>query len=176
MSPKELKQKKLEDTHKALMTLMANEKIEDISITELCDLAGVSRTYFYHHFTSMDDVISEFQVSSIVAYMRALPSKQILDLSTMMQHYFRLNQESYEDTLILIRAGKESVLIKAFKSVYLYLFDKNRISKSQLTNNKYWADFIAGAVVNMMVAWLQDGMTESATAMGENVAKFLSRN
>lgn len=90
MSPQELKNKKLVDTFQALINLLKVKNIAAITVTELCTVAQVSRTYYYRHFTSLEDVISQFEILSIIQYMRGLPRQTRLPVATMIGHYFQL--------------------------------------------------------------------------------------
>ncbi|MDC4186849.1 TetR family transcriptional regulator C-terminal domain-containing protein [Loigolactobacillus coryniformis] len=73
----------------------------------------------------------------------------------------------------MITAGKENALIKAFTTAYLYLLKNKIVAPNKRVSQKYWAEFIADAVINMSVRWLQEGQPESPTYMGKLVAKFL---
>ena len=41
----------------ALLTLLKDKPIGDISISELCDLAGIGRASFYRNFESKEDIL-----------------------------------------------------------------------------------------------------------------------
>ena len=47
----------IESMTEALMQLMRIKPLSEISISELCEKAGVSRLSFYRNFTSMDDIL-----------------------------------------------------------------------------------------------------------------------
>lgn len=174
MSPQELKNKKLVDTFQALIKLLQTKDLAAITVTELCAQAQVSRTYYYRRFTSPEDVISQFEILSIVQYMRGLPRRTKLSVATMIGHYFQLAADMAEAQLVLITAGKEAAVIKAFKTAFLYLLQQDLIAgKTKRITQKYWAEFIAGAVINMSVRWLQEGQQESPAYMGKLVAGFL---
>ena len=41
----------------ALLKLMKDKPIEDISIRELCEVAGIGRASFYRNFNSKEDIL-----------------------------------------------------------------------------------------------------------------------
>lgn len=45
--------------HMAFLQLVQSKGIRDISIRELCSIAGINRTTFYHHYGSQYDVYQE---------------------------------------------------------------------------------------------------------------------
>ncbi|GAJ26206.1 transcriptional regulator [Liquorilactobacillus sucicola DSM 21376 = JCM 15457] len=179
MSPQEMKNKKLIDIFQAFINLLQVKNSETITITELTQKAGVSRTYYYKHFTTFDDIISEFEMLSIIKYIRQLPNQAKLNFSTLMEHYFQLALSNIDSQLTLLRSGKEQVMIKSFVTTYQYLLQNDmliKFSKNGRSEDKYWADFIAGAVVNTSLGWLKRGATETPRYMGEKMASFLELN
>ncbi|KRL01506.1 TetR/AcrR family transcriptional regulator C-terminal domain-containing protein [Liquorilactobacillus capillatus] len=176
MSPQERKSEKLIAIFQALIDLMRIKEVNSISITELTRKAGVSRTYYYKNFTTFDDIISEFEMLSIIRYLRCLPSHGQLKFSTLMEHYFQLSLNNIVSQVTLLRAGKEQVLIRSFVTTYQYLLQNNLLiasSKNSRIDDKYWADFIAGAVINTSLSWLQAGTRETPKYMGQKLATFL---
>lgn len=169
MSPHEVKEQKLTATFKALIKLLKSKRFEDISITELTRTAGVSRTYYYRNFKTLDDVISAYEMLRIIQYLRQLPNNPAkLTFETMMTHYFQLVADDADDQLTLISAGKEQVIIKAFNTSYHYL-QKDNVEQI----DEYDYDFLSGAVVNVSIHWLKNGMVESAELMGKKIRQFL---
>ncbi|KRM97443.1 transcription regulator [Liquorilactobacillus aquaticus DSM 21051] len=176
MSPQEIKNKKLVDIFQALIALLQMKNSEDISITELTKQAGVSRTYYYKNFTTLDDIISEFEMLSIIKYIRKLPNQSKLQFTTLMEHYFQLVLNHSDSQLTLLRSGKEQILIKSFVTTYQYLLQNKmiiKVSNSKRADDEYWADFIAGAVVNTSLSWLRRGAIETPQYMGKKLAAFL---
>lgn len=45
----------------ALLTLMAEKNIQQISVSELCQTAGINRSTFYNHYGSQFDVLKELE-------------------------------------------------------------------------------------------------------------------
>ena len=44
----------------SLLTLLEHKAIEDISICELCDHAGIGRASFYRNFKSREDILKTY--------------------------------------------------------------------------------------------------------------------
>lgn len=45
---------------KSLLALLENKMIEDISISELCDNAGIGRASFYRNYNSKEDILRAY--------------------------------------------------------------------------------------------------------------------
>ena len=73
----------IEYLKQALTELLMEKPFEDISITELCDRAGVNRGSFYYHFVDKYDMVEKFKAEI---------------LEDMHQHFLQTDQ-NYEDML-----------------------------------------------------------------------------
>lgn len=176
MSPQELKDQKLRESYRALLLLLARKPMPDISVTELCQQAGVSRTYFYNHFGNFDEIILAAQEQEISRYLRELPNFQQVDLIGLMTRYFELAQREADNQLLLVKNGKIRVLMATFHQVYRRLLAESRIlANSPLAAEAYYIEFFTGAVINLSVTWLERGMPESPRLMGQKVGRFLLR-
>lgn len=47
--------------HTALIKLMKNHKVSDLSVREVCSEAGVARSTFYYYYQSIDDILAEIE-------------------------------------------------------------------------------------------------------------------
>ncbi|MFT8837535.1 TetR/AcrR family transcriptional regulator [Liquorilactobacillus satsumensis] len=175
MSPQETKDQKLTAIFNALISLLKEKEFTAIKITELTQRAHVSRTYYYHNFSSLAEIIEKYELLSVTTYLRKLPHQSRFTMETLMEHYFQLAFQSRDAQLTLIAAGKEQEIIKSFMTAYLYLLKNDLIVKknqSSLTTDTYWQSFIAGAIVNMSISWLHRGAPESPQYMGQKIVHF----
>ncbi|MFD1125028.1 TetR/AcrR family transcriptional regulator [Lentilactobacillus raoultii] len=174
MSPKELRDQKLTAIFKALMSLLNEMPFEKISITELTDRAGVSRAYYYKRFKTLAEIISQYEMTRIITYLRQLPDGSKLTLETLMVHYFKLALADRDDQLTLIAAGKEQILIKTFHTVLVYLLKNQLIPQTNLTTDPDWGDYFSGAVINLSISWLKRGAVEPPAYMGKKITTFVN--
>ena len=49
----------------ALLRLLESAPLDKISVTQLCQEAGVNRATFYRHYTSQEDVLQEIQQDTL---------------------------------------------------------------------------------------------------------------
>ncbi|WP_047999633.1 TetR/AcrR family transcriptional regulator [Lactiplantibacillus herbarum] len=176
MNPQDRKQQNLTATYEALLQLMSQKPLTDISITELCQHAHVSRTYFYRNFTSFDQIILAYQEQAMLEYLHKLPHQSQLNLSTFMTHYFTLMQQMASTNQLLINNGKLNIIIESFQTVNTLLLKQERIPKhSKTIQRPYYLAYFSGAVVNVLTTWLQNGMVETPQYLGQLVASFATR-
>ncbi|WDF83278.1 TetR-like C-terminal domain-containing protein [Lacticaseibacillus pabuli] len=142
----------------------------------LCRHAHVSRSYYYKHFVTFDDVIRQAAFAESISYLRSLPDIASNQTNVKMAHYFELMARTRDERLILLRVGKQEVLTQTFATVQQYLYEHNYIQLPDGVNSRrpYWLEFLAGAVVNVAFRWLQNGCQETPAQMGQLIADFIA--
>ncbi|WP_160114449.1 TetR-like C-terminal domain-containing protein [Lentilactobacillus kosonis] len=111
-------------------------------------------------------------------YLRELPNRQTIKTSELMKHYFQMVSLDKEMQIGMSETANTDLLISAFKTTQMYLAKVGIIGKIRGSlsnvNQSYWDDFLSGAVVNVSLKWLNDGMKESPEYMGKLIASFVS--
>ncbi|MFC6182109.1 TetR/AcrR family transcriptional regulator [Lactiplantibacillus daowaiensis] len=172
MSPQEVKQQNLVAIYQALLQLMTQKPMAAISVTELCQAAKVSRSYFYRHYTTFDQIILAYQEQNMLHYLRQLPNQSQVSLADLMTHYFELTQTEVATTRLLIKNGKLDVLVQTFQTVFKLLIKQNRVSNPRgmhIFEEPYYYEFFSGAVVNVAVNWVQRDMPEPPKYLGQQI-------
>ncbi|MDT2835546.1 TetR/AcrR family transcriptional regulator [Enterococcus durans] len=90
MGPQEVKIQKLRQIYQALLHLLQKKELIDISISELCKAARVSRTYYYRNFHSLQDIILRYKSWKMSAYLRRTQHAKEVKFITLMTVYFKL--------------------------------------------------------------------------------------
>jgi len=177
MSPQERKQHNLTAIYQALLTLMSRKPISLISITELCQTAHVSRTYFYKNFGHFDQIITAFQQQYMLHYLRELPNTPKITLVQLMSHYFEIIQQDAANNRLLIQNGKSLIFTATFQTVFTALIHQDRIEASDrnILTAPYYLEFFSGAVVNLAITWLQHDFPEPASYLVQQVVYFAKK-
>ena len=150
----------------ALIDLMEKKPIEEISITELTKKAGVSRMSYYRSFTSKQHILEEY-LQTIVRRFRIEGEKggylckdhgyeQLLYAFRFFRQYSRFG-------LCLHNANLSSILLDGLnKYMDLYVLPPKAEFSKRCKTYAY-----AGALYNLYIQWLKDGMQESEEKMAE---------
>ena len=178
MNPQQRKQQNLTAIYQALLQLMTDKPMANIAITELCQKAHVSRTYFYRNYHSFDDIILAFQEQNMLNYLRHLPNANKIDLPALMTHYFELTESEIETSKLLIRNGKMTVLIETFQTVFRLLIKQHRIDNRTyaIFDQPYYLEFFSGAVVNVAADWIARGTPEPPHYLAQQINRFANRH
>ena len=110
--------------NEALLLLLEKKDYEFITVTEICQKAGVNRSTFYLHYESMDDLLIETLDMINKKFLEAFDNKT-LDVRTLTKEdLYLINDEHLIPYLNLI---------KEYKHVYKLIHDKPQLFKKQYT-------------------------------------------
>ncbi|MGN0308070.1 MAG: TetR/AcrR family transcriptional regulator [Lachnospiraceae bacterium] len=100
----------------SLIQLLKEKDIQKISITELCQEAGINRTTFYSHYGSQYDVLKDME------------NTMIQDVQTIISRY---------------ESQSECHLLELMEEVCNYLKENIELSKAVLGNNGIESEFVS---------------------------------
>ncbi len=157
----ELNKITIDSTLEALIQLMRIEKYEDISITRICERAGISRNAFYKNFGTKEKVFKEIIEKFIKHLLKELgnPFNKRVTL-IWYQNFFKLIKEESEILLTLMKAS--------LKDVYLETVNAILIRNENLdAETKYKRIMWNGAIQNIVAVWVKSGMKENIEVMAK---------
>lgn len=150
----------------ALILLMNQKDFNDITITELCKKAGVSRMAFYNNYESKEDILKTSILKSANKLVDQVgsPFRQKTDVSWYI-HMFEIIKEDEYYLKTIFNAGFNYEYLKIITDLVLH--DKT-ISSTKTYMRLIWA----GGIVNAIFHWLETDMEVSI----EEISKFCFDN
>ena len=135
----------------AFFILLKNNKIDDISIAQICDKAGVSRVTFYRNFKDKKDIIEGYFTTMIQKFIKEM------GLRHKTNNYYDI---AYQ-TFYFLRQEKENIKsINNNNLSYMYLNLLNKHLINNFINDGYGniinAHIYAGALYNLSMYWVMD--------------------
>ncbi len=145
----------------ALIELLCEKDLSDITVTELTSRAQVNRKTFYLHYDKIEDIIEDFE-EDLLAFGQDIlrrsvkPSKGTVDPKL----FFQVLNSAIEDNLaffkLFVRSGTYRIFISsAIRRKYI---SGLRVSLGGQLGNKpsspYIAEYIASGVSSMYAKWL----------------------
>ena len=132
----------------ALLELMDEQDYDSISITDITNKAGLSRVTYYRHFESKEDILIKYFVltkDKFVDQVKLVGAKDNEAVIINLFYYFKSNLKANKS---LRKAHLDGELLKFLSIEFLdYL---------PVKLDKYTAYFIAGALYNVLVNWLDN--------------------
>ncbi len=148
----------IEHITKSLLALLEDKAIEDISISELCDNAGIGRASFYRNFNSKEDILKAYINQLFNGWKSDWEKDNNLPLSSAIGMIF----EHFEQHRDFYRLLNERHLIYLLKDVIL---DTMELKPDLPKGEAYAKAFVVYSLYGWMEVWFQRGMQESAEEM-----------
>lgn len=152
----------------SLIILMNEKDFDEISITEICEKAGVSRMAYYRNYYNKKDIIINY-LEDIAHHFKIesykwKENKEYTNKNVIK--YLFTYFEKYKSFILTLRKANLSSLLQDKLNEYL---EKEINTKN--TYEKYHMYSYAGALYNVYMKWLDNNMKESLEEMAEIFCK-----
>lgn len=154
----------------ALDRLLKEKPFENISISELTKVAGISRMTFYRHYHNQLDVLAVQLEELLTEFNQAMVYHNNAQYILDMVHFFQTHSEFIK---LLLRANQEDLLYQKVIIVMGKLSKQNKFIHD-LTEQEfhYYVSYHTAGLMNVIVDWIRHDQPESA----ERLAAFLTWN
>ena len=166
--------KSKESLMSALIGLMGKKKLEELTISEICQEADVNRNTFYSHYSSVRELFEEMNGK----YMEALfASAKVFDEpndSTIKNLVNVLDKMKEKGNLTKI-IFSESNSIKHLNTLLQILFPTSIIDNLKIENlslDECHAFFIGG-ITSLILRWIENDFQESPKNFGRKIFNFI---
>ncbi len=155
----------------ALANLSSKKGWDEITITDIINESKVARASFYRNFESIDELIN-YGIDRFRAdfWNNAPKSGTNFLCEEMLEYTFRYFKQNKTIILSYSRLGTSSSILDIITEGMVLSFG-DMPSTSPLRYKLY---YYSGALYNMMLCWLKDGMKESEKEMAVTFLKFSS--
>jgi len=149
----------------AIFGLLNEKEYKDISISELCDKAWVSRCTFYRNYKDMDDIIYQYFMRKSKTWWDSNYEAFLKEEKNVSISLFEYLLSLKEIILLVYQKGLSQIFEK-------HIFDsaingRNIFDKEQ----SYSSARVSGSIVGLTNEWVRRGMQDSP----EYLAKFLNK-
>lgn len=143
----------------ALLLLLEKKEYKAITISEICQKAGVTRMSFYRNFEGKDDILRRWMKSITDSFIESSGISYRTDsLRTYIIKLFSHLWKYRDVCRILLHTGLIGLLKEQFDRVFLSVYHG--------VYDDYKSYFLSGGIFNVFLLWLEKGGTETP----ENVA------
>ena len=147
---------------KALFELVQTQKVQDISISELCELAQVNRTTFYNHYDNINKLAEDARNQIANEYARQFAGNTDgftpKNFLIMFQHFYD-NQIIY-NTYFRLNPSYTEML-----GVYDRELARQHYPSQNASLIRYHAEFFAAGITASIKRWLAGGCQETPEEM-----------
>lgn len=158
----------------ALLMLLEKKEYDFITVKEICEKAGVNRSTFYLHYSSIDDLLYEAIEMINKRFKKSFPVERI-DLNTKKENLFLITDDYLIPYLNFIKENKK--IYKVIKS-NPYVFKKEQVFNSlyenifevilerfgvEEENKKYVFSFFSFGLVAVIQTWIENDCKDEIT-------------
>lgn len=167
----------------ALLMLMKDKPIEEITVKELTDAADVNRKTFYNNYGSIMDVKAELESQLVDLFFSLVNAENLEDKiaeadmnpGRFIHRLIRVVDEDRAKARMVLASGESTVVLMHLRDIlnpYLQsLAKEHNVTESQMEYSLY---FIASGALSVLKAWLNDEIIASSAEM-ENILVTLIR-
>ena len=151
----------------ALLELMKERSYKEVSVSELCRKAGVSRMAFYRNYQVVNDLFREAAEDLNGQIVQTLGSP--FRKGTGREWYaraFQLVREHREEVAVMFREEFQFAWMQVVNGLAVH-------DESFPTEKKIQRLIWCGGFENILAFWLQNGMGESPEEMADYCVRYL---
>ncbi|MCR5372246.1 MAG: TetR/AcrR family transcriptional regulator, partial [Solobacterium sp.] len=138
----------------ALLALLEEKPLSDISVSELTSKAGTGRVSFYRNYQSKEDILKEESDRLIKEWGRLYESNPESAPETLFPSLFDFYRDHRDFYMILYNAGMSFIMMKTILSTI-------RITPEMQNLEAYIKSFWAYGIYGWLLEWIKRGMPES---------------
>lgn len=154
----------------ALLRLMETNNYSSISITDITNLAGVSRMAYYRNYKSKDEILINHLIDRETQLLEGLHGQKANDLHGMIKILSGFFQENADVIQAIYDAGLGNRLTDMLEERIYNYFPVAIETRA----GKYAVQFYVGAVLAVFKKWFDNGMVESVEEISDILCKLIN--
>ena len=142
----------------ALLDLLREKKLADISVSELTEMAGVGRVSFYRNYQTKEDILREESDRLIQEWGKLYEANPESAPETLFPSLFDFYREHRDFYTTLYEAGMSTIMMDTIISTI-------QITPEMPNLEAYMKSFWAYGIYGWMLEWIKRGMQESGSEL-----------
>ena len=162
----------------ALLMLMQRKPVSQVTVKEICDLAGINRNTFYAHYGAPVDILAVIQEEYNDKMQRLREDAiQTGDVQALILGIMKTLLDNRDFCMVLYGENNDSglqdrVLHDAYSQIMLSWIESG--TKAQADHLRWLFVFLSGGIDSMIRTWVKDGMREPPEQIARQAAMMCS--
>lgn len=161
----------------ALLKLIYTKPLSAITISELCEKAGVSRMSFYRNYESKEEVFKKRLEELFEEYRKDSDKEYKKDMSTHKGRgifYDEKHMTHYLEYLLKYKEFMKGLVYCGFGNIFLEMINDYMCDLWGDAADKYTLYAFSGALYNTFNLWSQQGYKEDGKKLAMNLARMFA--
>ena len=161
---------------KSLLSLLAKKTLKEISVSELCKTAQITRGTFYNHFYDVFDVYDSIEQEFIDQLKERVESTDVTHLDNkFIFEIIQLIYDNYDLISVLVGDFKDTML---FEKVYDFAREKYIsefiVKRPDIDSSKIKMVFtyIVNGSMGLLIEWIESGMVKTCKVISDEISGF----
>lgn len=154
----------------ALLRLMENQDYDSISITDITNLAGVSRMAYYRNYNSKDEILIKHILDQESRFLTEIGCEKASDMKGAIAFVSGFFQENADVIEAIYDAGLSHMLTEMLEERIYNYFPIAAESKS----GRYAVHYYVGGILSVFKLWFDNGMTETVSEISEVIYNLIN--
>lgn len=158
--------------YEALLTLLKEKSINEITVTELTTLADVNRATFYFYYTDLIDMLQQIQNEAYDSFTEVI-QKATIHVSTIdgfteyAERLFNYCKENEALVRFIINNDVNNRLYTYIKQLMLTNIPNTKEIFGENNPAKFISNYVITAMIGICIDWMDDGMKIPARDLAE---------
>lgn len=158
--------------YEALLSLLKEKSINEITVTELTTLADVNRATFYFYYTDLIDMLQQIQNEAYESFNEVI-QKATIHVSTIegfteyAERLFNYCKENEALVRFIINNDVNNRLYTYIKQLMLTNIPNTKEIFGENNPAKFISNYVITAMIGICIDWMDDGMKIPARDLAE---------
>jgi AcrR family transcriptional regulator len=145
-----------------LVEMLKTEKLDAVTVSRLCQKAGVARASFYRNYTDTSDVLQQACSRMIKAWGKAFEQEKDASPDTVFASLFNHYYAHRDFYITLVRAGQGEFILRTIEMVCG--------PKEEMDDPTAYAQaYFAYGLYGYLLEWMKRGMKEDGRELNEMI-------
>ena len=147
----------------ALLVLLENKSINEITVTELTTKADVNRATFYFYYTDLIDMLHQIQNDTFEAFKNIIQKSTnsvttIEGFTEYAERVFTHCKEHEAITRFIITNDVNNQIYTRIREIMLTNIPNTKEIFGENNPAKYLSNYVINAMIGVCIDWMDDGM------------------
>lgn len=161
----------------AFFKLLEDKTINEITVTELTNLADVNRATFYFYYTDLIDMLEQIQNDAYESFEKVVESASvdtstIEGLTTYAERVIEHCKEQEKLTRFIINNDINNQLYKRIQQLMLKNVPNTKDVYPISNPARYTSNYVLTAMTSVLIDWMDEGMPVSSRDLAEFFANI----